>query len=49
MNSLLRKFLFENNFFFIYSESILKHLMAFLIAMSLKGFRGKMVELEGHY
>lgn len=45
MNSLLRKFLSENNFFFIYSESILKHLMAFLIAMSLKGFRAKMVDI----
>jgi len=44
-NELIRNFFAENNFNSIYTHSVIKHLMAFLIAMSLKGFRAKMVDI----
>jgi hypothetical protein len=44
-NSLIRKFFFEHHLDAIYNQTIIGHLMSFLIAMVLKGFSGKMTDV----
>jgi hypothetical protein len=44
-NSLIRKFFLEHHLDTIYNQSVIRHLISFLIAMALKGFSGKITDV----
>ena len=51
VNQLISNFFIKNNFYMLYSQTVLKHLIAFLTAMALKGFNAKIVDVAeaSHY